>query len=135
LAAGGCAGDAEDDRLSGTEEGRTTDRDGVGDQRQVALTWTPCGPAECSELEVPVDHDDPRGPTLTLSIVRVPASGDRIGPLFVNPGGPGATATDFAVHQASTLPAEITERFDIVGVDPRGLGASAIDCGGDITEL
>jgi pimeloyl-ACP methyl ester carboxylesterase len=33
------------------------------------------------------------------------------------------------------LPDEILERFDIVGVDPRGLGASRIDCGGDMTEL
>ncbi|MFP3902251.1 MAG: alpha/beta hydrolase [Acidimicrobiia bacterium] len=137
LAAGACTGEAQDDPLTDAQsEGRTTGS-GVPDegQGQGTLTWSPCGPAECSELEVPVDHDDPGGPTLTLSIARVPASGDRIGPLFVNPGGPGATATDFAVAQAGLLPAEITERFDVVGVDPRGLGASDIDCGGDITEL
>lgn len=137
LAAGACAGEGEDDPLPDTRgEDRATrsGADGEGRGRD-ALAWTPCGPAECSELEVPVDHDDPAGPTLTLSIARVPASGDRIGPLFVNPGGPGATATDFAVDQAGTLPAEITDHFDIVGVDPRGLGSSAIDCGEDITEL
>ena len=65
----------------------------------------------------------------------MPARGDRIGALFVNPGGPGGTAADFAVTMGLLLPDEIVERFDIVGVDPRGLGASSIDRGGDMTEL
>jgi len=100
------------------------------------LEWTSCGgDAECAELEVPVDYANPDGDTLTISIARVPAEGDRIGALFVNPGGPGATAADFAVSLAWALPSEVTEHFDIVGVDPRGLGASEIDCGGDMTEL
>src|SRR5918996_275738 len=56
-------------------------------------------------------------------------------PVALTPGGPGGSATDFALGIASSLPSEITEHFDIVGVDPRGLGASDIDCGGDFTEL
>ena len=35
---------------------------------------------------------------------RVPATGDRIGALFVNPGGPGGTASDFATSMALALP-------------------------------
>src|ERR687898_652550 len=101
-----------------------------------SLVVDACGSgAECGTLEVPVDYDDPDGDTLSLSIARMPAEGDRIGPLFVNPGGPGGTATDFAVGLSSSLPREISEHFDIVGVDPRGLGASDIDCGGDFAEL
>ena len=99
------------------------------------MDWTDCGSAECAELEVPVDYDDPDGDTLPISVLRVPAAGDRIGALFVNPGGPGGTATDFASTMAAVLPSEITDRFDIVGVDPRGLGASAISCDGDMEEL
>jgi pimeloyl-ACP methyl ester carboxylesterase len=107
-----------------------------GDPGGDQLTWSGClGDAECAELDVPVDYADPDGETLTLSISRVPASGDRIGALFVNPGGPGGTATDFAASLAFALPDEVLEHFDIVGVDPRGLGASAIDCGGDMAEL
>jgi pimeloyl-ACP methyl ester carboxylesterase len=101
-----------------------------------SIEWSSCGAsAECAELEVPVDYTAPDGDTLTLSIARVPARGDRIGPLFVNPGGPGANASDFAVGIASGLPDEVTEHFDIVGVDPRGLGASAIDCGVEVAQL
>lgn len=137
-----CAGAADDDPLAGTGRGdgtgttATTGPDAPGDDQATGpLAWTACGEAECGELQVPVDHDVPDGETLTISIVRMPAAGDRIGALFVNPGGPGGSAGDFAVSLAYMLPGEITERFDIVGVDPRGLGASEIDCGGDITEL
>lgn len=148
LAATGCASEADDSALTSNDSG-SSDSSGPGtdstttdeDDDDVAepagdLDWSSCGgDAECAELDVPVDYEQPDGETLTLSITRVSASGDRIGALFVNPGGPGGTATDFAATLGYSLPDEITESFDIVGVDPRGLGASAIDCGGDMTEL
>ena len=99
------------------------------------LDWFDCGPAECADIDVPLDYDDPSAGTITLSVSRVPADGDRIGALFVNPGGPGGTASDFAVSLAFGLPEEITDRFDLVGVDPRGLAASDIDCEGDIVGM
>lgn len=146
LLAVACASEADDSALVGSDD-EPTDEDaaggddsgGDGDSDDPSdageIDWSPCGTAECAELGVPVDYDDPDGETLTLSISRVPASGDRIGALFVNPGGPGGTATDFAASLGFALPDEVTDAFDIVGVDPRGLGASAIDCGGDMQEL
>ena len=147
LAMTACASEADDSALTGSDSGGSATADGGGDSGDGGenaaagagsgeLEWSSCGGgSECAELDVPIDSDDPDGDTLTLSIGRVPATGDRIGALFVNPGGPGGTASDFAAQLVFALPEEITERFDIVGVDPRGLGASAIDCGGDMQEL
>ena len=47
----------------------------------------------------------------------------------------GGSAVDAAIatQLALVLPSDITDRFDIVGVDPRGLGSSDIDCGDDRT--
>jgi pimeloyl-ACP methyl ester carboxylesterase len=93
------------------------------------LAWTACGRFQCAELEVPVDHDAPEGAALTLAMVRRPASkpDERIGAILVNPGGPGGSAIDLA--EALPLPRELTERFDIIGVDPRGVGQSTpLDC-------
>ena len=130
-----CASEADESAFAGAGGGTAGD-DGNAEAPTGELDWAPCGGgAECAELDVPVDYDDPEGDTLTLSIGRVAASGDRIGSLFVNPGGPGGTASDFAAAISFWLPDEITEQFDIVGVDPRGLGASDIDCGGDMEEL
>jgi pimeloyl-ACP methyl ester carboxylesterase len=113
------------------------------DDKDHALDWSDCegddlDGAQCAELVVPVDHAAPKGDELTLSVLRVPATGDddqRIGALFVNPGGPGATARGFANEIAHDLPASVLRRFDVVGVDPRGTGRSELDCGFDVTRL
>ena len=98
-----------------------------------ALTWKRChgGGAQCAKLAVPLDDTVVGGPTIDLALVRIPARDPdrRIGSLLVNPGGPGAPGTDFAVDVAPSLPGEIQDRFDIVGFDPRGVGRSAgVDC-------
>src|SRR5690606_6146202 len=91
---------------------------------------------ECATLEVPLDYEDPDGDTIEIFVSRTPASGERIGALFVNPGGPGAGGADFASIMGFVLPPEILEHFDIVGVDPRGVGESTpIDCGVPAVEL
>jgi pimeloyl-ACP methyl ester carboxylesterase len=129
LLAAACASEADEGSSTADSPGGGDDGAGGG------LDWEDCGGAECATVDVPVDYDQPDGDTLTLSVARVPASGDRIGALFVNPGGPGASAAEFATGFAYSLPNDVTEHFDIVGVDPRGLGASDIDCGGDPAEL
>jgi pimeloyl-ACP methyl ester carboxylesterase len=134
-----CAKESDESGLSTREDPGTNTDDGTDDEADSpddTLDWEDCGfDSECAELDVPLDYEAPDGETITVSIGRTPASGDRIGALFVNPGGPGATAVDFAASMASGLPSDITERFDIVGVDPRGTGASAIDCDADFAEL
>jgi pimeloyl-ACP methyl ester carboxylesterase len=140
LAAGAaaCAQEADGTSLSdgstttnGDSDSGNSDSDSSADQ----IEWQSCDSFDCATVEVPLDYDEPDGDTIEVSVLRVPATGDRIGALFVNPGGPGGIATDFAAQAAYILPEEITEHFDIVGVDPRGTGASEIDCGGDFAEL
>ncbi len=78
----------------------------------------------------------PAGPTFDLAMIRVRSEKqrDRIGSLLVNPGGPGGSGVDLAVYLSlgqslGGLPADILNRFDIVGFDPRGVSRSSpIDC-------
>ncbi|KQS63616.1 alpha/beta hydrolase [Modestobacter sp. Leaf380] len=88
----------------------------------------------CGTIDVPLSHEDPTGPTLSLFAVRAVSGtqADRIGSLVVNPGGPGLSATDAAVQSALTLPDAVLGRFDVVGVDPRGVGLSQpVECVSD----
>jgi pimeloyl-ACP methyl ester carboxylesterase len=104
-----------------------------------ALSWTPCGddaPSwECAALSVPIDYAEPDGDAIDLAVTRLPA-GDparRIGVLVFNCGGPGCPAVSF-LHQAGAMlfPEETLARFDLIGFDPRGTGASApVTCGID----
>jgi pimeloyl-ACP methyl ester carboxylesterase len=92
------------------------------------LRWSGCGQGfECATARVPLDHDRPQGATISLALIRLPA-GDpdrRIGSIFINPGGPGRSGVD-TVRRAgrSMFSAEVRGRFDLVGFDPRGVGAS-----------
>jgi pimeloyl-ACP methyl ester carboxylesterase len=94
---------------------------------------------ECATAAVPLDYDEPNGATIQLSLVRLPAAGpfsDRIGSLFLNPGGPGGSGVDFAVFfgpfAGLELGGDVRSRFDIVGFDPRGVGRStALKCFGN----
>ena len=64
-------------------------------------------------------------------MLRAPAQrpSARIGSLVVNPGGPGVPGTDYAAQSGSALREPLLARYDIVGFDPRGTGASApVDC-------
>jgi pimeloyl-ACP methyl ester carboxylesterase len=48
----------------------------------------------------------------------------RIGTLFVNPGGPGGEGTVQIPDWFLFLPRAVRERFDVVSWDPRGIGQS-----------
>lgn len=108
-----------------------------------SVVWTPCrgfssevkipGGALCGKLAVPVDYGRRGGDVATLAMIRFPATGDKIGSLVINPGGPGEPGIEAALGVFQTLPKRIHERFDLVGFDPRGVGASrpAIWCNSD----
>src|SRR5688572_14854479 len=99
------------------------------------VDWRACGGGfECGRVDVPVDYQDPSGPTLELALVRNPADdpAQRIGTLLVNPGGPGASGVR-RVERGFRISDEVAARFDIVGFDPRGVGASSpIACGASV---
>ncbi|WP_306209780.1 alpha/beta hydrolase [Actinoplanes sp. RD1] len=96
------------------------------------LGWYKCyDVAQCAVTRLPLDYDEPGGATTEVAMLRMPATdpAKRIGTLFVNPGGPGGAATDMAIAAPAFLSAAVRERFDILGVDPRGVGASAhVEC-------
>jgi pimeloyl-ACP methyl ester carboxylesterase len=98
------------------------------------LRFSPCGDAgaECATAKVPLDYDKSRGRTLDVAVARVKATDPqrRIGTLFFNFGGPGAPAAAYVEAFGADLFPTLSDRFDIVGVDPRGTGDSegAIDC-------
>lgn len=116
----------------------TPDHSNTANRASSSLKWRDCADGECATLRVPLDPAAPTGKKIDLALARVQAGkpDERIGSLVINPGGPGAPGTDFVSQVADGLPAAITDRFDIVGWDPRGTGASApVDCGDKLDYL
>ncbi|HHY07628.1 MAG TPA: alpha/beta hydrolase [Corynebacteriales bacterium] len=96
---------------------------------------------ECGTVEVPVVYPDViaqdkalgnpwkveagRPTTIKLAVSRVRATGERKGGMLVNPGGPGGSGINTPVGlREPAIAARILENYDIVGFDPRGVGAS-----------
>ncbi len=89
--------------------------------------------AQCGKIAVPVNYDQPDGDDATLALIRFRATGEKIGSLIINPGGPGESGIEAATSLVANLPQSVRERFDLVGFDPRGVGSSspALWCNSD----
>lgn len=110
----------------------TDDSAASGVAGPVTLDWAPCADVagfDCATLRVPLDHERRAGRQITLAVTRLPASGDKIGSLFFNPGGPGGPGVAALQQLSAFFPSELHERFDLVSWDPRGVGEStAVQC-------
>jgi pimeloyl-ACP methyl ester carboxylesterase len=85
----------------------------------------PADRTDCTTVTVPVDYDNPDGESARLALLRVRASGDKIGSLLMNPGGPGGSGVEYMAGRGADLAElELGDRFDLIGFDPRGIGLS-----------
>ncbi|MGW1889949.1 alpha/beta hydrolase [Streptomyces sp. NPDC002004] len=101
-----------------------------------ALHWSTCPAGSeaphgtyCSTLKVPLDPTAPGGRQIKLTLS---VAGDVNAPrtLVVNPGGPGESGIGAAKLVWSSLPQDVAAQYNVVGFDPRGVGASTpVSCG------
>lgn len=94
--------------------------------------WKPCDDpvldaagAQCAGVLVPLDYSRPDHRTLTVAISRIPATDParRRGIMLSNPGGPGGPGLAMMAGARPFSP-EVRARYDLIGMDPRGIGRS-----------
>ena len=91
------------------------------------IEWSLCEfILECGFVEVPADYRNPDAGSIKIAVNvrRADHQDQRIGYLFVNPGGPGASGLELVQDSEFAFADELMARFDIIGFDPRGVGAS-----------
>jgi pimeloyl-ACP methyl ester carboxylesterase len=100
--------------------------DGIAPTPDDAKRYAEAG-LQCARMEVPLDYAAPQGRTAQIAVLRHATTRQRIGSLVVNPGGPGGSGVQTAAGLSRTFG---DGPFDIVGFDPRGIGASTpkLDC-------
>jgi pimeloyl-ACP methyl ester carboxylesterase len=101
------------------------------------IEWGECAPADlagvpaeerdkfsCGNYAVPLDHDRPKQGTINIALMKRAANdqANRVGSVFLNPGGPGGSG--YLWPTTSRLDGPIQDRFDLIGFDPRGVGRS-----------
>lgn len=98
------------------------------------IQWGPCEGVndpdlECGTLTVPLAWNDPEAGDIDIAVAQIAATGDRIGSLVTNPGGPGGSGVNFLESLPLMLSPEIGRAYDLVGFDPRGVNRSAgVEC-------
>ncbi len=118
---------------------------GIERFRHQRVDWKSCGiddmdaaGGECGEVRVPLDYADPDGRTLDIAVSRVAAADPRHrrGALLADPGGPGASGLDTIDLLGDVLAPEVRAQYDLIGMDPRGVGRSGgRTCGWDTGEM
>lgn len=98
------------------------------------VDWQTCGDSvRCANLSVPLDWSKPRGKQINIAMAMIPAANPekRLGYLMVNPGGPGAAATNLINSGKEFLMStDLHQYFDILGPGPRGTaGSTPVQCG------
>ena len=96
------------------------------------VVWTPCGaPFDCATVKVPLDYSSPSGPKIDIGMKRIKAKGaTRKGIILLNPGGPGGSGIRLLEVKPGIVGPTAAEQYDVIGFDPRGLGASTpLPCG------
>ncbi|MFM9443137.1 alpha/beta hydrolase [Streptomyces acidiscabies] len=103
------------------------------DRQKVA--WSACGDQdvpkdlECGKVVVPLDHAHPGAGTLELALARYRATGEKHGSVVLDFGGPGAAGVPELAYSRRTF-ADLTNHYDVVSFDPRGVGRSSpVSCG------
>ena len=113
--------------------GGATARPGAAPARS-SLHFGPC-PSDagvdhttgCARIRVPLDYSRPGGRKISLEVAAEAAAGSpsqRQGVLFVNPGGPGTSALWLASQVWDSLPSDLQAAYEVVAIDPRGVGHS-----------
>lgn len=95
------------------------------------LNWSDCDSGQCAEFAAPLDYENPDGEAITIKIFKKPAKQQRSGALFVNPGGPGGSAAEYA----RGFRQDGIEGYDIIGMDSRGSGESTPVVCGDLKQM
>ncbi|KAF7304004.1 Alpha beta hydrolase fold family [Mycena indigotica] len=94
------------------------------------ITWVPCNDHfQCARISVPLDYTTPKLGSATIAVMRLPASVPPTdptyrGPVFFNPGGPGASGVQSLLGVGPFFTSVFGAEFDYVSFDPRGIGFS-----------
>ncbi|OZG54898.1 alpha/beta hydrolase fold [Alloscardovia macacae] len=74
---------------------------------------------------VPIDYAQPDAGNVALHLNIFPATGQKKGMLLFNNGGPGGKASEYVAEVLDTPQMRaLNESYDLVGLDPRGVGSS-----------
>ncbi|KZS99013.1 hypothetical protein SISNIDRAFT_492314 [Sistotremastrum niveocremeum HHB9708] len=104
------------------------------------IPWAACPDLteyDCAYLSVPLDYTNPKpNETVSIALRRLPSTAplsERLGPLLLNPGGPGGSGSQYVVRRGKEISVILEGKYDLISWDPRGastinMTTPSIDC-------
>lgn len=99
------------------------------------ISWSACegdgmpDDLQCAKLTVPLDYAHPERATLDLALARYRATGHKRGSVVLDFGGPGGAGVPELAYGGKEF-MDLTDDYDVVAFDPRGVGRSSpVSCG------
>ncbi|MFC4500993.1 MULTISPECIES: alpha/beta hydrolase [Streptomyces] len=84
---------------------------------------------QCGKVTVPLDYAHPASGSLELALARYRATGKKRGSVLLNFGGPGGAGVPGLAYGGKEF-MDLTDGYDVVSFDPRGVGRSSpVSCG------
>ncbi|MYU24817.1 alpha/beta hydrolase [Streptomyces sp. SID8352] len=115
--------------------------DGLSRFHRQTVRWSRCvgvdmpPDLECGKVTVPLDYARPGAATLDLALARYRATGGSRGSVVLNFGGPGGSGVDELAAGGQEF-MQLTNGYDVVSFDPRGVGRSSpVTCGPATAEI
>jgi pimeloyl-ACP methyl ester carboxylesterase len=113
----------------------TADRPDLSRFYDQKIKWSACEgdglpkDLQCGKVTVPLDYAKPADGTLDLAMARFRATGKSRGSVLLNFGGPGGPGVSELTAGGEDFMG-LTEGYDVVTFDPRGVGRSSpVTCG------
>ncbi|ELP64299.1 alpha/beta hydrolase [Streptomyces turgidiscabies] len=101
---------------------------------EAAMDDVPTADLQCAKVTVPLDYARPGGGTLDLAMARYRATGKSRGSVLLNFGGPGGAGVSQLAYEGKDFMG-LTNGYDVVTFDPRGVGRSSpVSCGAGESE-
>ncbi|MCX4767472.1 alpha/beta hydrolase [Streptomyces sp. NBC_01275] len=99
------------------------------------ISWSACRgdgmphDLQCGKVTVPLDYARPKAGSLDLALARYRATGTKRGSVLLNFGGPGGAGVPELAYGGKEF-MDLTDGYDVVAFDPRGVGRSSpVSCG------
>ena len=112
-----------------------TDRPDLSRFYDQRIKWSACegdglpDDLQCGKITVPLDYAKPAAGTLDLALARIRATGKSRGSVLLNFGGPGGPGVGELATGGKDFMG-LTDGYDVVTFDPRGVGRSSpVSCG------
>jgi hypothetical protein len=90
--------------------------------------WSPCKDLFCTNIKVPLNHNDPEGELIDIEISKLPAPNQpALKTIIIHPDGPGIDGIAFLSKNRNNLPKFLVTKLTLLVLTTEELNQSPVE--------